>query len=72
LGGAETVAYSTVTFSMRDVVTDIEALLWQYREAAPLLLATRLPPVAAPLELEDATTVIELEDATTPIVEETA
>jgi hypothetical protein len=69
LGGAETVQYSTVTFSKRDIVTDIEALLWQYRQVAPLLSATLMPPTPAALELEDATTVIELEDGT-PIVEE--
>lgn len=71
LGGAETVAYSTMVFSPRDM-TDIQAALWQYRQAAPLLRATLIPPPPTPLELEDTTTVVELEDAVTPIVEEPA
>jgi hypothetical protein len=70
LGGAETVAYSTVMFSRRDMGTDIEALLWQYRQAAPIMRATLIPPPPVPFSLEDTQTIIELEDDTTPIVTE--
>jgi hypothetical protein len=70
LGGAETVAYSTVMFSRRDMGTDIEALLWQYRQDAPIMRATLIPPPPVPFTAEDTQTVIELEDQTTPIVAE--
>ncbi|HUE67177.1 MAG TPA: hypothetical protein VMP38_03270, partial [Candidatus Acidoferrum sp.] len=70
IGGGETVAYSTVMFSRRDMATDIQALLYQYRQSAILLRPTLLPTPPAGLEFEDVTTVIELEDATTPIVSE--
>jgi len=70
LGGSETVQYSTVMFSSRDMGTDIQELLWQYRQTVPLLTATLLPTVPTPLALEDETTAIELEDDQTPIVEE--
>ena len=70
LGGAETVSYSTVAFSRRDVVTDIQVILDYYRNPVPIPRPILLPPPAPVLELEDTTTVIELEDQTTPIVDE--
>jgi hypothetical protein len=70
LGGGETVAYSTVMFSRRDMGTDIQVLLQQYRQSALLLRPTLLPPLPLGLQLEDVVTVIELEDATTPIASE--
>jgi hypothetical protein len=57
-------------FSRRDMVTDIQVLLQQYRQSALLLRPTLLPPLPAGLQLEDVATLIELEDATTPIASE--
>lgn len=70
LGGAETVAYSTVMFSNRDMVTDIQVLLQQYRQVSPILRATLLPPPPTDLVLEDQQTEIVLEDLQTDIIAE--
>jgi len=70
IGGAETVSYSTVMFTRRDIGTDIEALLWQYRQAFPVVKPMLIAPPPAPFAFEDQATIIELEDDTTPIVSE--
>jgi hypothetical protein len=43
LGGTQTVSYSTVTFSMNSLATDVQVLLSKYQQVAPLLRATLLP-----------------------------
>jgi hypothetical protein len=54
LGGGETVAYETVSFSLRDMASDIQLLLQQYRQVAPAFGA---PPVMAPTQFDPATLV---------------
>lgn len=72
IGGIETVGYwAPTSFSMKDMSTDAQVALQQYRQVSPLLPAMQLPPPPPPpLVLEDATTVIELEDQVTPITSE--
>lgn len=67
LGGAETVAYSTVMFSHHDMVTDIQVLLQQYRQVSPILPAMLIPSVPSDLSLEDGVTTLVLEDGITEI-----
>jgi hypothetical protein len=50
VGGQETVAYETATFSLRDMQSDIQALLQQYRDVVPIL-----PPTSAPTATDPAT-----------------
>jgi hypothetical protein len=52
LGGAETVSYETTTFSLRDMASDIQLLLQQYRMVMPILSG---PPVPAPTSFDPAT-----------------
>ena len=47
-----------------------KSMLRQYRQAAPLLAATQIPPTPQTIELEDDTTSMELEDSLTPMVQE--
>lgn len=54
LGGGETVAYETVSFSLRDFSSDIQLLLQQYRQVAPIFGA---PPSPAPTQTDPATLV---------------
>jgi hypothetical protein len=54
LGGGETVAYETTTFSLRDMASDIQLLLQQYRMVAPI---AGLPPTPAPTAFDPATLV---------------
>jgi hypothetical protein len=54
LGGGETVAYETVSFSLRDMASDIQLLLQQYRLVAPIFGA---PPMLAPTQFDTATLV---------------
>jgi hypothetical protein len=54
LGGGETVAYETTTFSLRDFTSDIQLLLQQYRTVAPV---TGGPPTPAPTSFDPATLV---------------
>jgi hypothetical protein len=68
LGGAETVAYETVMFTRRDMASDIQVLLSQYRQAAPLLPATQIPDLPMGIPLEDFSAPIVEEDRVTPIV----
>jgi hypothetical protein len=70
LGGAETVSYETVMFTRRDMASDIQVLLSQYRQAAPLLPATLIPDPPTDIPLEDFSVVILEEDGATPIVVE--
>jgi hypothetical protein len=51
LGGGETAAYETVSFSLRDMASDIQLLLQQYRQAAPVFGS---PPVVAPTQTDPA------------------
>jgi hypothetical protein len=69
IGGVETVSYDTSMFGAREM-SDIEAILWQYRQAFPVKRATLLPPPPPAVQLEDTSTIIELEDGTTPIIGE--
>jgi hypothetical protein len=43
LGGGETTAYETMSFSLRDMHSDIQVLLQQYRQVAPLFGAAPVP-----------------------------
>jgi hypothetical protein len=70
LGGAETVAYETVMFTRRDMASDIQVLLSQYRQAAPMLAATLIPDSPEVLLIEGQAASIVLENQTTPIVVE--
>lgn len=70
IGGIETITYDTVAFSMKDMGSDIQAMLWQYRSATPILWPTRIPPPVPALALEDAATGIVLEDDQTVITGE--
>lgn len=54
LGGGEATAYETTTFSMRDMASDIQLLLQQYRLVAPVFGAT---PQPAPTSSDPATLV---------------
>jgi hypothetical protein len=54
LGGGETTAYETTTFSLRDMASDIQLLLQQYRMVAPIFGA---PPQMAPTQFDPATLV---------------
>ncbi len=54
LGGGETVAYETVSFTLRDMASDIQVLLQQYRQVTPVFGA---PPVMAPTQFDPATLV---------------
>jgi hypothetical protein len=54
LGGGETVSYETVGFSMRDFASDIQLLLQQYRQVAPIFGAA---PMQAPTAFDPATLV---------------
>ncbi len=50
--GAETVAYETTSFSLRDMQSDIQLLLQQYRQVAPVFAG---PPTPAPTSFDPAT-----------------
>jgi hypothetical protein len=52
LGGGETVAYETTTFSLRDFTSDIQLLLQQYRQVAPIFGSS---PTPAPTSFDPAT-----------------
>jgi hypothetical protein len=52
MGGGETVAYETATFSLRDMVSDIQLLLQQYRMVVPIMSG---PPTPAPTSFDPAT-----------------
>jgi hypothetical protein len=52
LGGGETVAYETTSFSLKDMASDIQLLLAQYRQVAPVLGAWPMP---APTQTDPAT-----------------
>jgi hypothetical protein len=52
LGGGETVSYETQAFSLRDMHSDIQLLLQQYRMVAPI---NAQPPVPAPTSFDPAT-----------------
>ena len=52
LGGGETVSYETVAFTLRDMASDIQLLLQQYRQVAPIFGS---PPVPAPTSFDPAT-----------------
>jgi hypothetical protein len=70
LGGAETVAYETVMFTKRDMASDIQVLLSQYKLASPLLAPTLLLPDPADIVVEDgAQPVADIvtEDDVTPV-----
>lgn len=54
LGGGETTAYETVSFSLRDFRSDIQLLLQQYRMVAPISAAQPMP---APTQTDPATLV---------------
>jgi hypothetical protein len=54
LGGGETVAYETVSFSLRDMASDIQLLLQQYRQVAPIFGTA---PMQAPTAFDVATLV---------------
>jgi hypothetical protein len=54
LGGGETTAYETMTFSLRDMASDIQLLLQQYRLVAPIFGAA---PTMAPTQTDPATLV---------------
>jgi hypothetical protein len=54
LGGGETAAYETTTFSLRDVASDIQLLLQQYRLVAPVFGSMPMP---APTQTDPATLV---------------
>jgi hypothetical protein len=51
LGGGETVAYETVSFSLLDMASDIQVLLQQYRQVAPIFGAA---PMLAPTAFDPA------------------
>jgi hypothetical protein len=51
LGGGETVSYETTAFSLRDMASDIQLLLQQYRQVAPIFGS---PPVPAPTSFDPA------------------
>jgi hypothetical protein len=57
-------------FTRRDMASDIQVLLSQYRQAAPILAATLIPDPLDALLLEGRATEIVTEDQTTPIVAE--
>jgi hypothetical protein len=52
LGGGETVSYETTSFSLRDMASDIQVLLQQYRMVAPVF---GLPSTPAPTSFDPAT-----------------
>jgi hypothetical protein len=52
LGGGETTAYETTSFSLRDFTSDIQLLLQQYRMVAPI---NAQPPAPAPTAFDPAT-----------------
>jgi len=52
--GTETVSYETVAFSLRDMASDIQVLLQQYRLVAPIF---GTPPMPAPTQTDPATLV---------------
>ena len=52
--GTETVSYETVSFSLRDMRSDIQVLLQQYRQVAPIFST---PPTMAPTNTDPATLV---------------
>jgi hypothetical protein len=52
LGGGETTAYETVGFSLKDMHSDIQVLLQQYRQVAPVFGAA---PVMAATQTDPAT-----------------
>jgi hypothetical protein len=54
LGGDETTAYETVSFSLRDMASDIQVLVQQYRQVAPILGTA---PMMAPTQFDPATLV---------------
>jgi hypothetical protein len=54
LGGGETTTYETVSFTLRDMASDIQLLLQQYRMVAPVWGAVPLP---APTQTDTATLV---------------
>jgi Phage gp6-like head-tail connector protein len=54
LGGGETARYETVSFSLRDMASDIQVLLQQYRQVAPVFGS---PPQMAPTQFDPATLV---------------
>jgi hypothetical protein len=54
LGGGGTVNYETQSFSLRDMASDIQLLLQQYRQVAPIFGA---PPMPAPTQTDPATLV---------------
>jgi hypothetical protein len=54
LGGGETTAYETTSFSLRDMASDIQVLLQQYRQVAPVFGTA---PVPAPTATDPATLV---------------
>jgi hypothetical protein len=54
LGGGETVAYQTVSFTLRDMASDIQLLLQQYRQVAPIFGTA---PMLAPTTFDPATLV---------------
>jgi len=51
LGGGETTAYETTTFSLKDMASDIQLLLQQYRQVAPIFGAMPMP---APTQTDPA------------------
>jgi hypothetical protein len=54
LGGGETARYETTSFSLRDMASDIQLLLQQYRMVAPIAAQ---PPTPAPTSFDPATLV---------------
>jgi hypothetical protein len=54
LGGGETTAYETVSFSLRDMASDIQVLLEQYRTVTPVF---GVQPMPAPDQFDPATLV---------------
>jgi len=52
LGGGETVSYETQAFTLRDMRSDIQLLLQQYRMVAPINAG---PPMPAPTSFDPAT-----------------
>jgi hypothetical protein len=57
-------------FTRRDMASDIQVLLSQYRQAAPMLAATLIPDPPEVLLIEGQAASIVLENQTTPIVTE--
>jgi hypothetical protein len=51
LGGGETTAYETVGFSLRDMTSDMQVLLQQYRQVAPVFGSA---PTMAPTQFDPA------------------